>query len=196
MFYLNYLIDSGDVASALQAWNDLKALRRVPDATGAGGLLYNADLRREILNGGFDWRVVEDPRVSVSLGDGRPGSSAAAVVIRFPGEDNLHFHHFFQFVPVEPNTRYRFEAWMSSENISTESGPRLQVHDSPGSAPPAHSATLVGTNDWQPLAVEFTTGPQTHLVRIGIVRLPSQRVENRIRGVVRATEFSLRPAGS
>ncbi len=193
LFYVNYLIDSGDADSALKAWNDLKRLRRVPDAAG-GGLLYNADLRREILNGGFDWRAANDPRVSIALGDGRPGARAAAVVLRFPGEDNLHFHHFFQFVPVEPGTRYRFEAWASSENISTESGPRLEVFD-PAAGTRAHSPALVGSNNWVPLAVEFATGPRSRLVRVGVVRLPSQRVENRIRGAVRATEFSLRQVG-
>ncbi|MCI0402794.1 MAG: tetratricopeptide repeat protein [Acidobacteria bacterium] len=193
LFYVNYLIASGDADSALKAWNDLKRLRRVPDAAG-GGLLYNADLRREILNGGFDWRAANDPRVSIALGDGRPGASATAVVIRFPGEDNLHFQHFFQFVPVEPNTRYRFEAWASSENISTESGPRLEVYD-PSAGTGAHSSALLGSNDWLPLAVEFATGPRSRLVRVGIVRLPSQRIENRIRGAVRVTEFSLRQVG-
>ncbi|MGH9787654.1 MAG: tetratricopeptide repeat protein, partial [Candidatus Acidiferrales bacterium] len=197
LFYIDHLVDSGDVDSALGAWNDLKTLRLVPEASGPGERLYNADLRREILNGGFDWRVVEHPHATVTEGDGRPGSRAAAVVIRFSGEENLHYRHFYQYVPVEPRTRYRFEAWVSSENISTESGPRLEVyapHDA--AASPAYSAALVGSNDWQPLAVEFTTGPRTRLVRVGIVRLPSQRVENRMRGVVRATEFSLRRAGS
>ncbi|MGH9777360.1 MAG: tetratricopeptide repeat protein [Candidatus Acidiferrales bacterium] len=196
LFYADYLIDSGDADSALQAWNDLRRLKLVPEASGAGELLYNARLRQAPLNGGFDWRIVEHPDVGVTQSDGRPGSAAAAVVIRFLGEDNLHYRHFFQFVPVTPNTRYRLEAWASSENISTESGARLEVyapHDS--SAPPARSAALVGTNDWQPLAVEFTTGPRTRLVRVGIVRFPSQRVESRIRGVVRMSEFSLRRVG-
>jgi len=196
LFYVDNLIDAGDADSAVQAWNDLKRLKLVPEAGDPEELLYNAALRRQTLNGGFDWRVVDHPHVSVTQGSGRPGSPAAAVVIRFSGEDNLYYRHFFQFVLVEPNTRYRFEAWASSENISTESGVRLEVyapHDS--AASPAYSTGLVGTSDWQPLAVEFTTGPRTRLVRVGIVRLPSQRVEGRIRGVVRATEFSLRRVG-
>ena len=196
LFYVDYLIDSGDVDSALQAMNDLKRLKLVPEASAAGELLYNAGLRQAPLNGGFDWRVLEHSDVSVTQGNGRPGSAAHAVVIRFLGEDNLQYRHFFQYVPVAPNTRYRFEAWASSENISTESGPRLEVSEPHNpAAPPAYSAALVGSNDWRPLAVEFTTSPHARLVRVGIVRLPSQRVENRIRGVVRATEFSLRQVG-
>jgi tetratricopeptide (TPR) repeat protein len=194
LFYVNYLIDAGDADGAMRAWDDLKRLRQVAEAGEAGGLLYNPDLRREILNGGFDWRVVERPGVSVTLGEGRRGGSAA-LVLRFSGEDNLHFHHFFQVVPVEPNRRYRFEAWMSSENITTESGPRLEVYD-PAAGAGTQSAGLIGSNGWQPLRVEFTAGPRSRLVRVGIVRLPSQRVESRIRGVVRAAEFSLRPAES
>lgn len=198
LFYVDYLLATHEAAQAEKAWRDLQGLRLLPvdpPTPGAAGpeLLHNAMLRAPILNGGFDWRVVTHPRVVVTLGPGRQGEDPPAVTIRFSGEDNLHYRHFFQYVVVEPRTRYRFQAWVSTEEVTTDSGPRLEMADAyDPQVPVAYSPELVGTDPWTQLQVEFVTGPQTRLLRVGIVRLPSQRLENRIGGTVRAAEFSLR----
>ncbi|HXE75965.1 MAG TPA: hypothetical protein VNN18_10070 [Candidatus Xenobia bacterium] len=192
LFYVNHLLDTAHVADALEAWNDLKRLRLIPVGAQSEELLYNADLRQPILNGGFDWRAVELPRVSVTLEPGA-GEEAPAVVIRFSGEDNLDYHHFYQLVPVEPNQRYRFTAWMATAGVTTESGPRLEVFDPYDSQlPPARSAALIGDSARQQLLVDFTSGPRTRVLRVGVARLPSRRLAGEIRGTVRASEFSLR----
>lgn len=196
LFYLNHLLDVAQVAEAQRAWADLQRLKLIPNSGGGDELLYNADLRRPILGGGFDWQAADLPQVGVTLGSGRPGSDAPSVIIRFSGEENLNYHHFFQYVPVEPNRRYRFEAWVATQDVTTESGPRLEVFDPyDPQLPPARSLTLVGTNDWQRLSVDFAAGSRTQLVRVGIARLPSQRLSGQIRGTVQASEFSLRRAG-
>ncbi len=192
LFYVNHLLDLAQVAEARQAWDDLRRLGLIPAAASGDELLYNHDLRQPILNGGFDWRAVDLPRVSVTLDLGS-GDEAPAVVIRFSGEDNLDYHHFYQLVPVEPNQRYRFAAWVATEAITTESGPRLEVFDPyDPQLPAARSPALVGTTERQQLAVEFTSGPRTRLLRVGIARLSSQRLSGQIRGTVQASEFSLR----
>ena len=73
-----------------------------------------------------DWRAVDVPRVSVTLGLGS-GSEAPAVVIRFSGEDNLDYHHFYQLVPVEPNQRYRFTAWVATDEGSRRCSSLVQT---------------------------------------------------------------------
>ena len=192
LFYLNHLLDAAQVAEAQQGWADLQRLGVIPKSHGGDELLYNPDLRQPILNGGFDWRAVDLPRVSATLGLGRPGGEAPALVIRFSGEDNLDYHNFYQLVPVEPNQRYRFAAWVATDGITTESGPRLEVYDPYDlQLPPVRSPALVGATEWQQLAVDFVSSPHTRLVRVGIARLPSQRLSGQIRGTVQASEFSL-----
>jgi len=192
LFYVSHLLDVAQVAEARQAWEDLRRLRLIPAAGSGDELLYNSDLRQPILNGGFDWRAVDLPHVSVTLGLGSNGE-APTVVIRFSGEDNLDYHHFYQLVPVEPNQHYRFAAWVATDGITTESGPRLEVFDPyDPQLPPARSPALVGTMERQQLSVNFTSGPRTRLLRVGIARLPSQRLSGQIRGTVQASEFSLR----
>ena len=193
LFFLDYLIRTRQLPQAMKVWSDLKILRLLPaENLASGELLYNPALRAPILNGGFDWRVERNPHVSVRLGAGRQGEQPPAVVIRFSGEENLHYRNFYQYVVVEPRRRYRFQAWLSTDGITTESGPRLEMADPYDlQAEVAYSPGLVGTNDWTPQQVEFVTGPETRLLRVGIARLPSRRLTNQIRGTVRAAEFRL-----
>lgn len=195
--YLDTLIQAHELTAALNAWQDLKGLRLLSAADAVPGeLLHNPELRAPILNGGFGWRVQRLPHVGVTLGAGRHGPQPPAVVIQFSGEENLHYRNFFQYVPVEPATRYRFQAWLRTEEISTDSGLRLELADAfDPRGPHAASEQVVGTQGWRRLQVELVTGPHTRLLRAGIVRPPSRRLENRIRGVVRATEFSLQAVG-
>ncbi|MFQ5723306.1 MAG: tetratricopeptide repeat protein, partial [Terriglobia bacterium] len=194
LFYLDSLIGHQQASEAEKVWNDLKRLGLVAGGSSSpeGELLHNSDLRQPILNGGFGWRAVGVANVNLSRGPARPGSQTPALVIRFVGDENLDYRHFFQYVLVEPNRRYRFQAWMSTEEITTESGPRLEVAELGRGGGVERSPGLVGSNDWVLEQVELTTGPQTRLLRVGIVRLPSRRVSNHIRGTVRASEFSLR----
>ncbi|MEE9235353.1 MAG: tetratricopeptide repeat protein [Candidatus Acidoferrales bacterium] len=194
LFYLDSLIRHQQAPQAEKVWNDLKRLGLVDAGSSSldGELLHNPDLRQPILNGGFGWRAVVVANVNLHRGPARSGSQTPALVIRFFGEKNLEYRHFFQYVLVEPNRRYRFQAWMSTEEITTESGPRLEVAEVGPGGGVARSPGLVGSHGWFLEQVELTTGPQTRLLRVGIVRLRSRRVSNQIRGTVRVSEFSLR----
>jgi tetratricopeptide (TPR) repeat protein len=196
--FVDYLISAGRLEEAEKAWDELQRLQASRLANpGDGELLNNADLRTPVLNGGFDWRIESHPHARAALGQGRHGAGSAAVVIEFSGEDNLECRCFSQLVPVRPHSQYRFEAWMMSTGISSDSGPRLEVADAyDGSGPSARSASLLGTNQWQRISVSVATGPRTRLVRAGIVRLKSDRAHGQVRGTVRATEFSFRAAAA
>ncbi len=52
---------------------------------------------------------------------------------------------------------------------------------------------LVGTQPWALDEADFTAGPRTHLVRIGLRRLSSSKLDNKLRGTVWVDEVSLVP---
>ena len=197
LFYLDYLIRTRHLPEAVKAWGDLRRRRMLPGPAAGPELLHNPDLAAPILGGGFDWRIEPVAHVAVSLGPGRRAERPPAVLIRFSGEDNLYYRGFYQYAAVEPNRRYRFRAWLRTENITTESGPRLEVADVYGGGRIlARSPGMVGTSEWAPEEVEFSSGPQTRLVRVGLTRLPSRRLGGEIRGLVLAGEFSLQARGA
>src|SRR3989338_5608466 len=167
------MIRTRHLPEAVKAWGDLRRRGLLPGPAAGPELLHNPDLGAPILGGGFDWRIEPVAHVGVSLGPGRRGERPPAVVIRFSGEVNLHYRGFYQYAVVEPNRRYRFQAWLRTDNITTESGPRLEVADVYGGGRVlARSPGMVGTSEWAPEEGEFASGPETRLVRGGPTRLP------------------------
>jgi len=100
-------------------------------------------------------------------------------------------------VLVAPGTRYRFRGFLRTDHISTDSGMRFEIRD------PRRPQDLdvltpneTGTEPWTLEEVEFTTGPQTHLIQILLRRLPSARLDNKLKGTVWVDDVAVFPAGS
>jgi hypothetical protein len=84
---------------------------------------------------------------------------------------------------------------MKTENITTDSGPRLEVYDAYNAAG-VNKLTddLTGTSDgWTSLLLDFATGPQTELIVVRLVRLPSKKFDNLISGKVWLDDVQLTP---
>ena len=74
-------------------------------------------------------------------------------------------------MPVLPNHSYRVEAYVRSEDITSDTGPSLRVRDpQQPSFRDAVSDTTVGTTPWHPMRVYFSAGPNTHAVRLSVWR--------------------------
>ena len=52
-----------------------------------------------------------------------------------------------------------------------------------------------GTVPWTLEQIEFTTGPETHVIAVRVARKPSERLDNKLRGTVRVDDVSLTPLG-
>jgi hypothetical protein len=88
-----------------------------------------------------------------------------------------------QFVPVVPNQDYLLKAYVRSQNITSDSGPRLQVIE-PGcpTCMNALSETTQGTTPWHLVTLKFITGPNTHLVGVLVLRQRGRSFPNEITG--------------
>lgn len=53
-----------------------------------------------------------------------------------------------------------------------------------------------GTLPWTLEQADFTTGPHTNLILIRLVRRPSQRLDNQLRGTVWIDDVTIVPHGS
>jgi hypothetical protein len=53
-----------------------------------------------------------------------------------------------------------------------------------------------GTQPWTLEEVDFTTGPETHLIMVRLLRAPSMRFDNKLSGTVWVDDVGIFPSGS
>ena len=193
--YINQLLVAGMGVRAHETWTELLENQPKPYyPSGGENLIVNGNFEEKPLGFGFDWRegringaVMEyDRNVFRS-----PGHSA---LIRFQGKNNVHYQHFFQWVKVKPLKRYRFQASMRTENITTDSGPLFEIVD-PFNLSQLHQVSddLVGTWGWQTVTMDFRTGPRTKIIQLKVVRLPTRKLDNLVSGKVWIDDVSITP---
>jgi tetratricopeptide (TPR) repeat protein len=170
--YLQRLFELGRYREAAGVWQDLERLSIVKRAASdeAGNLIFNGDFEQDVLNAGFDWRTAG----GAYLGFGFPSSGAyrgkRCFRLDFGGR-NEESEPLLEFVPVAPSQAYSLTAYARSEDVTSDSGPRLRVLDP---ACPAcldvSSETTVGTTPWHALSLRFSTGARTQVVRVSVRR--------------------------
>jgi len=61
---------------------------------------------------------------------------------------------------------------LKSEDIVSASGPRLLIQDSCSNQVLVSTDDSLGTSGWREQTVDFTTGPQTRLITLRVMRVP------------------------
>jgi hypothetical protein len=157
-------------------------------------LVTNGGFESDILNGGFDWRILPTEGAAVDLNSEGAFEGSRALRIAFQGSRNIDYGHVIQYVPVHENTRYHFSVHMRVQEITTDSGPRLQVCDAYNVGKLFMSTeNLIGTSDWSEQLGDFTTGADTHLLLVRVVRPVSNKLDNQIAGTVWVDSVRMNP---
>lgn len=174
-----------DSAAALREWKELLRVAAPSRGEETGNLINNPGFEDEILSLGFDWRWIGAPGADMVLDNVVTHGGRRSVRIDFDGSQNLYFKPFYQIVRVEPNRHYLLSAFLRAQQISSSSGPRLQVADrfNPGS----NNLDILGrevfeTNGWVEERLEFTSPSACYQVMIGLARKQSDRFSPQIRG--------------
>ena len=193
---IDELIDEDRSNDASRVWREAITAAGLPYAVPSNrSLVWNGDFRIDFANGGLDWRWWPISGVLMDF-DSEPGPNGSrAVRLDFSGGDNIQLLVPFQFVPVEPNHAYHFHAYMRTEQITSDSGVRFQIADpNHGNALDLNTDNFIGSHQWAPLEVDFTTGPQTHFLVIRLVRSPSKLFDGNLGGSAWVADVSLLPA--
>lgn len=194
--YLDALMEYRRTAELAAAWTALAAQHpdKLPRRGPGENLIVNGDFETEPVNGGLDWRVMEAPGVTARTVSSVFYSGGRSLEIDFAGAENIAYGEVVQFVPVQPNTRYRFTAHLRATGITTDSGPRLQIHEPHRPAAlPVTLPDVLGAIPWTPYSAEFVTGPDTTLLSVRVVRLPSQKFLQQFRGTLWLDQITLIP---
>ncbi|MFN0277247.1 MAG: tetratricopeptide repeat protein [Pyrinomonadaceae bacterium] len=132
----------------------------------------DADARPETLtNGGFErlinnqddsrfgWQVGRtDSKVDVSADGSVRHDGARSLKVSFRNYVKPELYAIFQTVVVEPNTNYRLNFWVRTENLKSMGGPLLEVINANDNLGIGSSKSFqTGTNDWEKYFVDFRT---------------------------------------
>jgi Tetratricopeptide repeat len=176
--YIDTLIKTGQVDAAYQVWTGLQGKGLVRTSPGGPGqnLITNGNFEDPLLNMGFGWRIEDVPGVYAGPDTATFHSPGHSLSVQFTGKQNLSYHQVFQFVRVAPNQSYELDAFMKTQGITSDSGPRLEVVDAyDPEALDKFTPGMTGTSGgWNPLSMEFKTGPKTQILLVLLVRPPSK----------------------
>lgn len=194
--YVNRLLRARLTDQAVGVWDDLyfaHPLFKKRKPASELNLVENGDFDDPLFGYGFDWLFQPQKAAAIHVDRFSYYSGTRALRITFRGNENVHFGHVMKFVPVQPNTRYTFTAYMKTNDITTDKGPHFVLEDAADpEALSFRTENLLGSTGWRPQTLKFQTGPETRLIRLRIVRNPSQRIDNQIAGRVWIDRVMLR----
>lgn len=192
--YLDGLIRHRKLAELQEAWLSLSARfpAEISPRQKETNLIVNGNFEHQILNGGFDWRVVPVNGAAVSLDGENRLEAARSLRIDFDSTENPYYWHVYQYVRVEPGTRYHFSGYMRVKGITSDSGPAFEIYDAYDMKNLFLSGEgRTGTSDWSQQQFHFKTTPNTDLLVVRVSRRPSQKLANKIGGTVWVDKISL-----
>jgi len=184
--YLESLISSGQISQAERVWRDLERLGILPGADDKGktkNLVYNPGFEWNPLNAGFDWRKQNVLYVDTEFSDSSAYHGRRCLRVDYDFPENQTSEPVYELVPVSPGQTYRLSGWVRSQDITSDSGPRLRVTDPqhPGCLQ-AETKDTEGTTDWHEVGLTFSTCATTDLVRLSVWRPRGYDFPNEISG--------------
>ncbi len=196
--FLDELIREDRADDARRVWREALAAAGLPHEEPPGrSLIWNGDFKQDFANGGLGWRWSPVQGVAIDF-DAEPAPEGSrALRLDFGGGSNVNLGAPQEFVPVQPQTTYRFHAYMRTEDITTESGLRFSIIDpNHTNAVEVMTDNFTGTHVWRPVDAVVATGAQTHFLLVRLFRAPSRLFDNQLSGTVRIAGVSLVETGA
>lgn len=191
---LNALIGANETAIARELWTSLVS---GPSTTAA--LIFNGGFESDILKNfsQFDWTFGRSEYARLSIDRSVARSGERSLKIEFAGRDTTTLDDgIHQLVVVRPDVRYRITYYIKSDGLMTTEGPRVVVTDKSGAMIAASDAVAEGTNDWKPLAFEFTVpkvAQEATAIYVSVKRKPKYAYDHPTKGTVWFDDFTMTP---
>jgi tetratricopeptide (TPR) repeat protein len=165
------LINAFHYRDAMKVWNDISPNEKLNAEVGRvfdGGFEESGSYGPEVV---FGWQVQQVSHVQTGIDLDKTHGGSRSLRLVFNVRTDLDTLNIWHLVPVQQNTEYDFEFYVSTEKLETGGPPLVQVID------PTSSTALVtspappsGTSDWTRVALSFKTGDKAEAVMIKLVR--------------------------
>jgi hypothetical protein len=181
--HIEFLIAHGDLKEAFQIWRTRLQEEGLSTPSGENLITNGGFETKEILGGGFDWKMINVPGAEVSFDHSIAFEGKSSLKIVFNGKENVDFRHVYQYVSLKPNSEYILKTYMKTNAVTTKSGLKLEI-SGVGSAFYGASESLIGENEWRELMVAFRTPPQSQGGVIRVRREKTDKFDRFISGTV------------
>jgi tetratricopeptide (TPR) repeat protein len=196
--FLDMLVGQERYDDAGSVWRQaMPFLESSPPAQDPRSLVFDGGFEKDLSGGGFGWQETDVAGAVFDFDFDVKHSGERSARIVFDGTQNLHYGYLFQQILVTPGTPYRFQGYLRTNQISTDTGVKFEIYD------PKDQKNLDvftpnerGTQPWTLEEADFKTGPQTHLIRVRLSRAPSTRLDNKIGGTVWVDDVKIFPVGT
>jgi len=179
--YVNFLFNRPAYEAAAHAWAAYLDGHR--NGYLESNWIFNGDFEREPSHIPFDWRLESlDDNVDVARDSSVAHTGSYSLRVRFGGKENVNYHHSSVTAFVTPGA-YRFEAFVRTQDITTDRGIAFHIFDAENSNRlDVKTEQLTGTNDWTKMEKAIQVPLNTRLLTVQIVREPSLKFDNQIGG--------------
>jgi len=150
---------------AIQIWNQLAELRRIPYtllAPGSGRSLTDGDFRVAPTSQGFAWRLPGADGVTTWFDE-----QSAGLRISFSGRQPENCDVLTQTLPVMESSHYQLRFWYRTSGIAPETGLGWRITDLHGASIIAQGKSLASDSEKE-AGLAFTTPAGSRLVRLAL----------------------------
>jgi hypothetical protein len=188
--HIEFLIVHSDLNEASRVWKTRLREEGLSIPSDENLITNGGFETKEILGGGFDWKIINVPGVEVSFDHSMAFEGKRSLKVVFNGKENVDFRHVYQFVALRPNSEYVLKAHMKTKGVTTKSGIRIEM-SGVGPAFYGASESLIGDNGWKELTIAFRTPPQSQGGVVRVRREKTDKFDRFISGTVWIDNISL-----
>ena len=166
---LNSLLGGKHFQRAMELRNDLTpqgAERVTEEQIIDGGCEQSAAAN----TGPFGWQVkgTRQAQVSFDARNHHSGGRSLHILFQAPGKAEFTVS---QLVVILPGTQYNLDCFIKTHQMASAGSPEVEVLDAAdGALLGASQPAPPENNDWQPITIDFKTGPKTEAILIRINR--------------------------
>ena len=199
IFFTEFLLQKGRFADAHRVWQDALLLSDVVTSDPPGSVLWDGGFESNVRGGGFAWTFpAATPGVQASLDSRQRHSGKQSLRLFFDGKRNTNYDGVCTNAEVQPETTYRFSAWVRTQSLTSDEGVHFRFSWFPDSGPSGStdSQDFRGTQPWTRMEMPWSSGEDVHHLRVCVLRSASHGFDTRIQGTAWIDDVSLVQVGN
>jgi hypothetical protein len=175
--YVDLLLRAHRYAAAKADWTEFAGAPK-----DAPNLLFNGGFEDDPSGAALDWRIEPSDRFETAIDDAVAHDGKRSLRVRFLANGNVSYANLTQLAVAPPGS-YELRAWVRTDGITTNECPRLEILDPESPARlDLRTEPFCGSRDWTLVTQHVTVPAGAPLLAIRVVRLVSERFDNKIGG--------------